>query len=113
MSRKNGLPVGMLLGLLLVVLSTSSLAWAAGDLKVSRVAGDERMNEINSAYFATWSHLLPGRLAGDIEYLGTEEKTGAHILQIQPEGGREVTFFLDPVRYLPLRSGYRGPEIPK
>jgi predicted aspartyl protease len=72
--------------------------------KLNELTGMQLAGEITGAYLGTWSHLLPGRMQGSVEYVGREEETGLLQVQISPEGGDVTTFFLDPETYLPVRS---------
>jgi hypothetical protein len=72
--------------------------------KVSQLSGADLRGEITAAYLASWSYLLKGRLPGTAEYLGTEEDTGLQVVRFHPDNGDSVTFYLDPERYLPVRS---------
>lgn len=72
--------------------------------KVSKMSGADLRAEITSAYFANWSHLLKERLPGQVDYLGTEEGSGLHMVRFHPADGDSVTFYLDPERNLPVRS---------
>jgi predicted aspartyl protease len=66
--------------------------------QVSRLTGPELADAITAAYEASWSHLLPGGMAGTVEVAGPDQ------LVITPEGGQRVTWTLDPQTHLPLRS---------
>lgn len=72
--------------------------------KVSEISGQQLKGEITGAYIGSWSHLLPGRRPGEVEYLGPEEGTGLLTVRISPEGGETATYYLDPDTYLPVRS---------
>lgn len=72
--------------------------------KIAALAGQELEDEISAAYVATMSYLVPGRMPGVLTYEGTEDGTGCHIVRAAPEGGVEVTFYLDPETFLPVRS---------
>ncbi len=72
--------------------------------KVSEQAGRDLADEISTVYLETWSHLLPGRMAGELEYLGAEPETGLHIIACRPAGGIEIVIYVDPVSFLPVRT---------
>ena len=69
---------------------------------VQELKGIEFETEITFAYLQTFSHLLPDRVRGDVEYLGFEDN--AYIVKVSPHSGIPVTFYLDPETYLPTMS---------
>lgn len=71
--------------------------------KLSEMAGEDLKNTITSAYVESWSNLLPGRMPGLTEQVGIEEDTGDIMIRCRPEGGSEITFFIDPATDLPVR----------
>jgi hypothetical protein len=71
--------------------------------KVSEMAGKDLQDEISDVYMRTWSPLLEGHMAGDVSLSGTDAETGQLTLEIVPDGGTEMTFFLDPETLLPVR----------
>ncbi len=71
---------------------------------VSALGGQGLKDEVSAAFVSTYSYLIPGRMPGKMTYGGTEEGTGNHILLAVPDGGVEVTFFIDPDTYLLVRS---------
>ncbi len=78
-------------------------AWTRDqNAKVSDLAGFNLQNEITEAYLASWSHLAPGRMAGEVTILDPDPETGAPRLRIAPEGGLPAVFVLDPATGLPL-----------
>lgn len=89
----------------IVMVSDHGAGWKRDQNgKVSPLAGEELENEISSAYLASMSYLVPGRMPGALTYEGTEEGTGCHIVRAAPKGGVEITFYLDPKTFLPVRS---------
>lgn len=72
--------------------------------KVRELAGSELKDEITETYLRSYSHLLPNRLPGSVEYLTTDESGQHHVVRCLPEGGQAVTFYIDPSTHLPLRS---------
>jgi hypothetical protein len=71
--------------------------------KVSKQAGAAVETEVAGIYLDTWSHLLPGRMPGRLDYLGIDTETGCHVIKCFPVGGTETTIYLDPKTFLPLR----------
>lgn len=70
--------------------------------KVSEVAGKDLEDEISDVYLRTWSHLLEGRMKGEVTLTGTDAETGQLTLEVVPDGGTEMTFLLDPESLLPV-----------
>ena len=71
---------------------------------VQPLGGSEFQDEITAAYFESYSHLIPGRWDGDVEYLGEDGKAGYYILKIAPQGGSPVTYFIDYQTFLPAKT---------
>jgi amidohydrolase len=71
---------------------------------VSELGGQGLKEEVSAAFVSTYSYLIPGRMPGKTTFEGIEETTGYHVLHTAPLGGVEVTFFVDPVTFLPVRS---------
>jgi len=72
--------------------------------KVQTASGAQLKDVVSSAYLASWSHLLPGRMNGKAEYLGEEEGSGLLMIRILPAEGTEATYYLDPETHLPVKS---------
>jgi hypothetical protein len=72
--------------------------------KVQPMAGNDLQDAMNVAYLGSWSHLLPGRRPGQVEYLGQDEAKQLDKLRITPDGGRAVVYFLDRKTHLPTRE---------
>jgi len=72
--------------------------------KVSNQTGFDRQSEITAVYLATWSHLLPDRMAGQVKYLGSEPETNHAIVSCTPKDGIKITFYIDAEQFLPIRS---------
>jgi hypothetical protein len=70
--------------------------------KVSEMAGKDLQDEISQVYLGTWSHLLKGRMKGEVPLIGTDTETGQLTVIAAPDGGTEMTFFLDPESFLPV-----------
>ena len=89
----------------IVIASDNGSGWKRDQNgKLSALSGQELKDEISAAYVATMSYLVSGRMPGVLIYEGTEDKTGCHMVRAAPEGGVEVTFYLDPKTFLPVRS---------
>lgn len=72
--------------------------------KVARMTGTELEGELTSLYDGTFSHLVAGRRAGQVEALGKDQDGKLDVLAITPQGGRRTTWYLDPQSHLPVRS---------
>ena len=77
---------------------------------IQALTGADLASEVTSAYLASFSYLFPDRMPGRVEHLGEDETKHAHVLNILPQGGRSVTFYLDKATYLPLRLERREAE---
>jgi hypothetical protein len=77
--------------------------------KVSEMAGKDLQDEISDVYMRTWSPLLEGRMPGEVTLTGTDAETGQLTVEIAPDGGTEMTFFLDPETLLPVRHRMVAP----
>lgn len=77
--------------------------------KVSEMAGKDLQDEISDVYMRTWCPLLEGRMPGEVRLTGTDAKTGQLTVEIVPDGGTEMTFFLDPESLLPVRHRMVAP----
>ncbi len=77
---------------------------------VQELIGADLESEVTSAYLASYSYLFPGRMQGRVEHLGEDETKHAHVLNILPQTGRPVAFYLDKATYLPLRLERREAE---
>jgi hypothetical protein len=66
--------------------------------------GKDLEDEVRDVFLGTWSHLLPERMAGEVDLLATEHKTGEIAVRISPTAGTPVTVFLDDETHLPKRS---------
>jgi hypothetical protein len=76
-----------------------------------RALGDtEREEMLTGAYLASFSHLLSGRLPGRVEYTGEDRTHRYYVLKLMPQGGREVTCYLDKRTYLPFKTEQRAEE---
>lgn len=71
--------------------------------KVSEMAGKDLEDEISQVYVGTWSHLLDGRMKGDVPLTATVAETGQLNVVVAPDGGTEMTFYLDPETMLPVK----------
>jgi len=72
--------------------------------KLSELAGEDLEQEVTSSYDATWACLVDGRRPGAVQMEGTEDGTGYLILRCEPEGGKPITYYIDPATGLPARS---------
>lgn len=72
--------------------------------KVRALEGTEIQDEITADYLATSSFLFPSRMPGVVEFAGEDESGKLLKLKLKPEGGREVTMYLDKTTGLPVRQ---------
>jgi len=89
----------------IVMVSDGKSGWMRDQNgKIAPLAGMDLKNEVTAAYVGSFSYLIKDRLPGTVKYMGTEDVTGYHIVRTEAEGGIEVTFYLDPETYLPIRT---------
>lgn len=89
----------------IVIVSNNGAGWIRDQNgKISELAGEELQMEASGAYTSTMSHLIDGRLPGEVSYEGTEDVTGYHIVRLAPEGGAVMTYYLHHETFLPVRS---------
>ena len=74
---------------------------------VQELAGVDLQDEVTTAYLASFSYLVPGRMPGVVEYLGEDKERKHHLLKVSPEHGRAVTFYLEKNANLPARQERR------
>ncbi|MFC1851847.1 DUF4292 domain-containing protein [candidate division CSSED10-310 bacterium] len=89
----------------MVLVRTPNHCWFLGPSeKVIEQTGKELEDEIRDVFFGTWSHLLPGRMAGEVDRakLNPENKTWR--IRLHPQGGTAATFTIDPSSHLPVSS---------
>ena len=72
--------------------------------KVHDLEGADLQNEVAEAYQSSYSILIPGRIPGKVEFLGSDETGKLYILKFSPLGGRTITYFLDKSTFLPVKS---------
>lgn len=77
---------------------------------VQELQGADLESEVTSAYLASFSYFFHGRMPGRIEYLGEDETKEAHVLNVLPQSGRPVMFYLDKRTYLPVKLERREAE---
>jgi predicted aspartyl protease len=90
-------------------------AWQDQNGQIRELQGVDRARIVTAAYLASFSHLLPDRMAGRMEYLGeeTDEQGKYHVLAILPADGLEMKCYLDRQTYLPARLKYPKGEMLK
>ena len=72
--------------------------------KVHDLEGADLQNEVAEVYQSSYSVLIPGRMPGNVEFLGSDETGKLYILKFSPLGGRTITYYLDKSSFLPLKS---------
>jgi hypothetical protein len=81
-----------------------SQGWVSHDGRTRPLSPEEVRGALVPAYLGSYSHLLPGRLRGRIEYKGQDPETKAHILQLRPDGGHPCLVHLDRETHLPVKK---------
>jgi hypothetical protein len=76
--------------------------------QVSDLAGVSLEEQILSSYLGSFSHLIPGRLPGSVTASGEDASGKYYVLQIRPQGGRGVSYYVDKSTFLPIKM-----EMPK
>lgn len=76
--------------------------------KVLDLAGIDLEEEVTAAYTGSFSHLVPGRRPGGVEFVGEDEAYA--VLRAVPLGGRPVTYYLDKRTGLPAREEHPAAE---
>ena len=72
--------------------------------KVHDLEGADLRNEVAEVYQSSYSVLIPGRMPGKLEFLGSDETGKLYILKFSPLGGRTITYYLDKSSFLPVKS---------
>jgi len=72
--------------------------------KLREIQGAEMKDRITSAYFASFSPHVPGRRPGTMEARGMDSSGHYYLLDITPEGGLTLTYYLNKDTYLPERE---------
>jgi len=67
------------------------------------LSGVSLEEEILTSYLGSFSYLIPGRMSGTVTTKGEDASGQAYVLQIKPEGGRAVTYFVDKKTFLPSK----------
>jgi len=65
--------------------------------------GSDLHAEINAAFGATYSVLLPDRMPSTIEFLGEDSEGKFWVIRAAPERGSTITWYLDKTTFLPAR----------
>lgn len=63
--------------------------------------GTDLESLVSEAYEASDSQLLPGRMPGQVEFMGVDAMRHAYVLKLAPAGGTPVTVYLDMQSFLP------------
>ncbi len=87
------------------VLEQSGRAWMLDRSgTVHELSGSVLQGVVSSAYEATYSFLLAGRMAGRVDLLQDDSSSAFYVLRLEPNGGLPVTVFLDKTTFLPNRE---------
>ncbi|MEZ5358792.1 MAG: retroviral-like aspartic protease family protein [Candidatus Zixiibacteriota bacterium] len=86
--------------------------WRVDDAGLVSIMSQAEMRPIvNALYYASYSYIIPNRIAGRIEYRGTEDMAGTlfHQLACYPEGGDSVFFKInDKTGLMDYQISYEG-----
>jgi len=74
---------------------------------VHEISGSDLEDKITLAYQANFSWLLPGRMAGEVEFAGEDASHQFYVFKIAPRHGKPYTIFLDQQTFLPAREEQR------
>lgn len=86
------------------VILDGSRGWVVDrNNQVRDLSGVSLEEQILSNYLGSFSHLLPGRLPGSVSARGEDPGGKYHLLEIKPQGGRAVTYYVDKTTFLPAR----------
>jgi predicted aspartyl protease len=81
------------------------IGWRVDRTKqIQEISGPELKEEITAAYLSSYSHLIPNRMAGEVEFIGEDASKKYYVLKVQPRGGTPVTYYLDKKTFLPAKS---------
>jgi len=71
--------------------------------QITPLSGVSLEEEILTSYLGSFSYLIPGRMSGTVTTNGEDASGQSYVLQIKPEGGRAVTYFIDKKTFLPSK----------
>ena len=71
--------------------------------QITPLSGVSLEEEILTSYLGSFSYLIPGRMPGTVTTNGEDMSGQSYVLQIKPEGGRAVTYFIDKKTFLPSK----------
>jgi hypothetical protein len=71
--------------------------------QITPLSGVSLEEEILTSYLGSFSYLIPGRMSGTVTTNGEDASGQSYVLQIKPEGGRAVTYFIDNKTFLPSK----------
>jgi hypothetical protein len=91
------------LGNFLTVTDGSNFWFRTPDGRIESITPPFAEDEIRADYLGSYSHLVPGRMVGDAEYLGESASRQHYVLRLTPRGARSVTCYLDKKTFLPAR----------
>lgn len=77
---------------------------------IKLLEGGDLRSQITAAYFGSFSLFLPDRLPGRVTYEGEDITKHFDVVKVQPEGGRDVTVYLDKVTHLPAKQEQQDGE---
>jgi len=72
--------------------------------RVQELRGVDLEDEVTVAYLSSFSYLIPDRMSGVVEFLGSDKTRKYYLLKVSPHSGRPVTFYLEKKTYLPARQ---------
>lgn len=93
-----------------VIIFDGEKGWVSDKSGISHeLSGGMLKAAITSAYEASDSFLLPGRMPGKVAFAGGDTKEDAYVVRLEPEGGNALTVYLDKKTFLPAREEISGP----
>jgi predicted aspartyl protease len=72
--------------------------------KLQTLTGETLKDHLTDVYFATLSHLATDRLPGACRTKEASDAEDYDVVEVEPEGGASVTYYLDRETHLPVRS---------
>lgn len=71
---------------------------------IQPLGGSEYADEVTNAFLESYSHFIPDRWDGVVNYLGEDGKAGHYILEIAPTDGEAIKYYIDHNSFLPAKT---------
>lgn len=75
--------------------------------KVHELSGSDLEDQVTSAYQGSFSWLVPGRMPGEVEFMGEDPSHATYVFNLKPKNGKPYSVFLDKQTFLPVREEQR------